>query len=115
MKAIENITITERARVSLAREFSKASPRGGDVTALVYVSTFTNPDGSSVDGFVPGYMVGPVAGGNFGDMWSVAHLPNLAPIIFMPRFIWRAEDQYVVDTAGYTFALFTIGPVGGQP
>jgi hypothetical protein len=110
MRTIENISITARARTALSREFAKASPRAGEVTAMVYVTTFTNPDGTTVSGFVPCYMVGPVAGGSFGDMWAVAHLPALAPLIFMPNFEWHADERYVVDLASPTYALFTIGP-----
>lgn len=110
MQHIHNISITARARPLLRRELGASRPRQGDVTALVHISTFTNADGTTVQGFEPGYMVGPVSDGHFGKVWALARLRDGTAFLFMPKFTWRAEENYLVDLASETFALFSIGP-----
>ena len=80
---------------------------------MYYVSSFVNPDGTTVEGFRPGYMVDSVSPDGLSDAWALAQLLDGPDFLFMPKFKWRADARYVVDKASPTFALFSIGPNAG--
>lgn len=112
MLRIANISITERAAELLDRHRVLFKPRdSGDAFALTYISSFTNADGSGVEGFSPGYTPDSVSPVALGDMWALAQPSGASEFLFMPRFVWSASEFYGIDIASEVFQLFSIGPV----
>jgi hypothetical protein len=107
MILIKNISLTKRAAEDFhqKRIAFKADP--GEVFALIWVSSYVNPDGETVPGFEPGYMCGPLYSEGLAPPWSVAELPDGSRFHFMPRFKWNAHELYVIDKQG---SLFSIAP-----
>jgi hypothetical protein len=106
MRHIYNIGASERGLRRLRLELERIRPAAGDVVALTYMSRFVDRNGITIAGFVPGYSAGPVEGGEFGDLWAMAHLSYGTSFLFMPKFVWRAEATYVVDVASpYTLSI----------
>ena len=106
MLQIENISVTDRAwkifREQRARHVSNASLS----IVLYYMPTFTNADGSTVDGFAPGYTIDFVTQSPAGDRWLKADLPDGTNFLFMPKFAWRPDERYVVDqVSAYTLSI----------
>jgi hypothetical protein len=107
---ITNISVSERAWPVLRKEINSFRPRhAGEVFALYYISSFTNADGSTVAGFHPGYEAGSLSPTGLKAQWALAHLSDGSKFYFMPKFIWRAQESYVVDLASEKFALFSVG------
>lgn len=104
---ITNISIADRATSVLRREHARIKLGRGDVFALVYVFTYTNPDGTTVDGFQPGYMAGPWPINLLTDRWALARPSDHPEFHFLPKFTWSAQAWYIVDLVG---GLFQIGP-----
>jgi hypothetical protein len=68
--------------------------------------TFTDADGSSVDGFAPGYTIDFVRRPPAGDNWVRARLPDGTAFHFMPKFRWSPDESYLVDQASsYTLSI----------
>ena len=105
MLRVTNISITKRAASVLSREWARFKADPGEAFALIYVSSFTNADGTTVDGFRPGYMAGPLYVKGLGSNWALARLPDGLEFYFNPRFKWSASDRYVVDHNGTLFSL----------
>ena len=107
MRRVRNISITETAARRLHDEVGTFWPRPGDVFALIYMFTFTSPDGTRVAGFRPGYMAGSWPLKNLGPSWLLAELADGTEFHFRPRREWNENQQYLVDTVG---PLFSIAP-----
>jgi hypothetical protein len=113
MLLITNISVASVASKVLRQQRAKFRPRQpGDVLALLYTSSFTNPDGTTVAGFRPGYMVVSHSPVGLADHWVRARLSDGSDFLFMPKFRWVADEHYVVDMASEVFALFSIEPAG---
>lgn len=110
MIRITNISATDRAAAVLRREGAKFKGRAGEPFALFYVPFFVNADGTTVEGFAPGYMAGTMNVDRPGNHWALAQLADGTEFCFMPKFKWSPSDQYVVDMAGTGFAMFSIAP-----
>ena len=104
---IKNIALSERAAPEFRRKRLAFKARPGEIFALVWVFRYVDPDGTTVPGFEPGYMCGPLYSEGLDDNWALARLPDGSQFHFMPRFKWNAQEQYVVDKQGF---LFSIGP-----
>ena len=103
---IDNITITERAWAIFRREQARHQSNPPLSIALYYMPAFTNADGSKVEGFSPGYTIDFVAQPPPGERWITAKLPDGTAFQFMPKFIWRADERYVIDQASaYTLSI----------
>jgi hypothetical protein len=115
MQRITNVSLTDRARELLRRRLAKFRPRAPDrdLFALVYTSTFTNRDGTTVEGFVPGYAPVPWPAENAGPDCVAAHPIDGPDFIIVPPFKWRADDHYVVDVASDVFPTLSIDVVSG--
>jgi hypothetical protein len=110
---ITNIAITPAAHRILREERACFEPRReGDVFGLVYMFMFTDPDGTPVAGFRPGYSVESVSPVDEGDHWAMAQLIDGPDFVFLPRFEWNPTEQYIVDVASSAFRLFSIVPAG---
>lgn len=107
MLVIENITLTDRAASEFHRQRPALKAEPGEVFALVWVSSHTRPGGTTVPGFKPGYMCGPLFSRDLASPWALAKLPDGSRFYFMPRFEWQPDGHYVVDKRG---ALFSVGP-----
>lgn len=106
MRTVDNIVTTPRAAAIFRLEKRRHWPRLGEVIALHFMSSFTNADGTTVADFAPGYTIDYVADRAFGDSWLLAHLPDGTPFRFMPKFVWRPDETYVLDRAsGYTLSI----------
>lgn len=106
MPHIENINVTERAWAIFREQRARHASGASLSIVLYYMPTFTNADGTTVDGFAPGYTIDLVTQSPAGDHWHRASLPDGATFLFMPRFTWRPDEQYVVDQASaYTLSI----------
>lgn len=112
MPHIYNMSITARAADYLAKERARNRWRSGDVLEFGFIPSFTNPDGSMVKGFQPGYMASQSTrqnGPSPADL--IAHLPDGTVFHFMPKFRWDAAAWYVVDVVGDPYQLLEIRPL----
>ena len=108
MQHIHNISITAPAERFLRQQMARTRLREGDIWSLGFISRFVNADGSTVDRFVPGYMVEAWPRASLTERYLVAHLPDETVFYFLPKFNWSASERYVVDLDGF---MFSIGPV----
>jgi hypothetical protein len=106
MLQIENITVTDRAWAILRQQKARHEPNAGLTITLYYMPAFTNADGTTVDGFAPGYTIDFAVQPPSGDNWVAARLPDDTEFRFMPKFTWRPDETYVVDQASsYTLSI----------
>jgi hypothetical protein len=106
---IDNVVVTNRAWAIFRQQLGRQAANARGVIVLHYMPRFVNADGSTVDGFAPGYTIDFVAQAPESDAWIEASLPDGSAFRFMPKFAWRADENYVVDQASaYTLS---IGPV----
>lgn len=110
MRRITNISITDRAAVMLDCQLVMARPRPGEVFTLWYMSSYTNPDGTTVEGFRPGYAPGFTEAERITESWVSVQLPNRPQFCFWPRFGWDPGRDYVVDVLNEPLVLFSIEP-----
>jgi hypothetical protein len=111
MHRITNIWATDEAYALLKAERARFRPRReGEVFALIYWSSYTEPDGTAVADFVPGYSRHSESPHGLSDHWAMAQLIDGPDFLFMPRFKWRSDEDYVVAVASEKFATFSIGP-----
>jgi hypothetical protein len=107
---IRNISTTEEAGRVLRRRYDAFRPLPGDTFALLFVSEYFYSDGSTVEGFRPGYMAGPITTrGGFGDHWALAQLSDGLEFYFMPQFVWDPMSWYLIDKH-VGFGLYSIEP-----
>lgn len=105
-----NIVITHAARRVLDRCKANFKPAPGSVFAICYESAFTNRDGTTVAGFVPGYAIASWPSDHIGTGWLVVLLAHGAEFYLMPRFKWLATEAYKMDLLSAQHAIFSIGP-----
>lgn len=112
MQRITNISATVRAAEILDRHVVMFTPRViGDAFALTFVSSFVEPDGTTVVGFRPCYSADSVSPHSLNAMWALAQPKGAPEFLFMPKFDWRDDELYLVDVASEAFGLLSIGPV----
>jgi hypothetical protein len=109
MLLITNISITEKAAITLDVLKATVEPLPGEIFALYYMVSFVEADGTTVEGFRPGYTAG---SWKYRDapMWALARFASGMEFHFMPRFIWRLDEHYSVDLLSERHAIFSIGP-----
>lgn len=110
MLHVDNVTVTDKAWTIIRRARARHRSDPALMIALYYMPSFTNADGSNVEGFVPGYTIDFIAQLPPGDHWVVARLPDGTEFRFMPKFTWHPHESYVVDQAS-AYAL-SIGLAG---
>lgn len=108
MILITNATISERAAKVLRQQRDHFRPRhAGEVFALFYSPSFINPDGTTVAGFSPGYMVGSQSPDGLGDHWARVWLPAGPEFLFMPKF--KPDGGPVaIDLVSEVFVIFSV-------
>ncbi|MHB1104220.1 MAG: hypothetical protein ACYC0C_15905 [Devosia sp.] len=111
MMRITNISITDAARQVLDRRKSVFKPRADDVFALTYMSSFINSDGTTVEGFRPGYAISPWPVEYLSPNWVMVQLSGGTEFHLMPRFKWSARERYNMDLVSPSLELFSIIPV----
>ena len=106
MQVIESLTVSERALVRISREVARLKPDASDIMVLTFMSRFINADGTTVDGFAPGYTIEFVRDHKGRGIWAKAHLPDGTEIHFIPRLASFHGKSYALDVAsGYTLSL----------
>lgn len=110
MMLATNITITDRARQVLDRRKSLFKPSAGGVFALIYTSRFTNPDGTTVPGFVPGWQVCAWSHSHLGPDPLIVRLAHGTEFYLITRFAWNADTQYLLDLLSRPHEIFSITP-----
>ncbi len=105
MRRVRNISITAAAAQNLQDRVAAFQPRPGEVFALIYMFTFTNPDGTPVAGFRPGYLAGSWPSRNVGPTWLLAELADRTEFYFRPRREWDENQRYLIDTVGPLFSI----------
>lgn len=109
MPDVTNISITDRAARLLGRErVERTRLAPDDVFTLDYISSFTEPDGTTVDGFRPGYSAGYARAGDVRADWLRLRLPDGTALCFWPRFGWDAEGHYVLDVISERYAILSL-------
>jgi hypothetical protein len=111
MPDIANITVTGPATLSLYREVASTRVVENHVLALTYLAYVRNPDGTSIAGFRPGYMVsGYPAAYLRGDTPRV-HLPDGLVFYLLRSFGWRPDRLYRIDVVDSCYTVFSIDEV----
>ncbi|HVW94195.1 MAG TPA: hypothetical protein VHB74_16510 [Devosia sp.] len=111
MRTVENISVTERAAALLGARKAAGSRRKGSPFVLVYMSSHTNRDGATVEGFRPGYMAMFWEHEYVGPDWFLAQPPGGMDFYYLPRPGWDAGGHYVVDAIDGPLVLFSIEPI----
>ena len=113
MVRITNIWATDEAYALLRKERARFRPRReGEVFAMIYLASYTEPDGTPVKDFRPGYSRHSQSPAELGDHWAMAQLIDGPDFLFMPKFRWDSLEEYVVEIASEKYATFSIGPMG---
>ncbi|MDB5541080.1 MAG: hypothetical protein JWQ89_2807 [Devosia sp.] len=107
---VTNITITDTARHVLDRRKSLFKPSAHGVFALSYTSRFTNPDGTTVNGFVPGWQVCAWSHNYLGPSPLVVRLAHGTEFHLIARFPWNVEERYIMDLLSQPHEIFSITP-----
>jgi hypothetical protein len=108
MIRITNISITDAARQVIDRRKAVFKPPGDYVFALTYTSSFINRDGTTVEGFRPGYEISPWPLSYIGPAWMMVRLAHGTEFHLMPRFRWNVEKRYVMDLISLPHETFSI-------
>jgi len=113
MLLVTKISVAERARPLLLSEWARFRPRHpGEVFGMAYTSSLTNADGTTPLDFRPGYSRHSVDPEGLSDIWARAVPTNGPEFLFMPKFIWAPNAQYIIDIASERYELLSIGPPG---
>ena len=107
---VTNITITDAARLVLDRRHSLFKPGAKGVFALSYTASFTNPDGTTVNGFVPGWQVCGWSRSYLGDDPLVVRLAHGMEFHLIARWGWNVKERYVMDLLSLQHEIFSITP-----
>lgn len=109
MQLITNISITDKAAIALDVLKATFRQRPDEIFALHYMTSFVEADGTTVEGFRPGYTVG---SWKYRDapMWALARFTSGMEFYFMPKFVWSADERYCVDLVSERHTIFSIGP-----
>jgi hypothetical protein len=110
MLPVANISITKSAEATLRQQRSRTRPSADEVLGMTYVEFFTEPDGSTVKGFVPGYQAGSWRMPYITQDWIRVNLSGM-DVYIMPKFKWSPRERYVIDMAGGSYAMFSINRV----
>jgi hypothetical protein len=110
MTRIVSVSIAEPARDTIVQQARAHKPRRGHVFALAYMSSYTNPDGTPVANFRPGYMACSWPVDCLGPHWVVARLSQGLEFHFLPRVASRAAERYILDFATSALGLYSIEP-----
>jgi hypothetical protein len=105
---ITNITITDHAAEVYDLELLRHQVKADEVVELGRMVAATDRDGVTLEGFLPGYALGPKRRKDVGPGDVLAVLPNGMQFYFWPRFEWGPDERYVVDIASEAFRLFSI-------
>lgn len=111
MKEMRNVFITDAARQVIDARKSLFNLRKSDTFALTYESSFKNPDGTTVAGFVPGYAICSWPLDYVGPSWVVVRLAHGTEFHLMPMFSWSADERYLMDLLSLQHEIFSITPV----
>ena len=65
-------------------------------------------DGTTVDGFRPGYSAGYARAGDVRADWLRLRLPDGTALCFWPRFGWDAGGHYVLDVISERYAILSL-------
>ena len=107
---VTNFTISDTAREVLDRRKALFKRNAYGVFALSYLSRFTNPDGTAVRGFVPGWQAGAWARDYLGADPLVVLLAHGTTFHLIARFGWGAGERYVMDLLSLAHEIYSITP-----
>ena len=77
---------------------------------MSYTSGFTNPDGTTVKGFVPGWQVCGIALRYLGPDPLVVISPGGLTFHLVPRLGWKADERYAMDLLSREHEVYSITP-----
>lgn len=78
--------------------------------ALSYTSSFTNPDGTTVKGFEPGWQVCAWSRRYLGPEPLVVRLAHGTEFHLIPRYGWNRQEHYVMDLLSLQHEIYSITP-----
>jgi hypothetical protein len=114
MNRITNISATEDAGRALRTWQARYKLPNNQDCALVWVESYTEPDGSAVKGFKPGFMLGPIMKEGRDPLWTLAKVSDGAEFyVLPPLFHWRPSAWYLIEKIN-GFAMYSIRSVAGQ-
>jgi hypothetical protein len=108
---VTNIAATGAAIDALDRTKASFKVPDGHVFALSYASAFTNPDGTTVQGFVPGYQISSWPRDHLGRSSLYVLLPQGTSFYLIPRSKWDVERPHIMDLVSVPHEVFSILPV----
>jgi hypothetical protein len=108
MQNITNISATEEAGLALrAWQQRHKLPHNQDC-ALVWVESYTEPDGSPVRGFRSGFMLGPLVKDGRDPRWALVRLPDGTELYVLPAlFHWAPTGWHLIEKIE-GFAMYSI-------
>ena len=109
---VTNIAATKAAIDALERTWASFKVPDGHVFALSYASAFTHPDGTTVEGFVPGYQISSWPRDHLGPSSLFVLLPHGTSFYLIPRSKWDVERPHLIDLISVPHEVFSILPVG---
>ena len=108
---VTNIAATAAAIDALDRTRASLKVPDGHVFALSYASAFTNPDGTTVEGFVPGYQITSWPRDDLGQGSVFVLLPHGTSFYLIPRSEWDTDRPHQIDLISVPHEVFSILPV----
>jgi hypothetical protein len=111
MKQITNISATEEAELALRAWQARHKLPSNQDCALVWVESYTEPDGSTVAGFKAGFMLGPIMKEGRDARWVLARLPEGTEFYVLPQlFHWSPVGWHLIENIK-GFAMYSNRPV----
>lgn len=110
MPLVTNFAITDAARAVLDRRKTLLKPDPFGVFALSYWASFKEPDGTSVQGFEPGWIGSGVRHQYLGEAPLFVLLPHGTTFYLMPRDGWDENGRYVMDLINTEYETYSITP-----
>ena len=108
---VTNIAATKAAIDALDRTKASFKVPDGQVFALSYASAFTNPDGTMVEGFVPGYQISSWPRDHLGRSSLYVLLPQGTSFYLIPRSTWDVDRPHKMDLISIPHQVFSVLPV----
>ena len=110
MQIVERVIVAERASALFRRELEKCRPGANGLVALVYIASFLDRDRTPIEGFAPGYIVGPLGSEYVSERWIRAKQSGLPEFYVDPRGGWGGASAMSIDLAATKYAMFSIVP-----
>jgi hypothetical protein len=109
---LANFSVSKLAAPVLDQQMARLHLGNDDIAGMVYIEYFKESDGRPVNGFVPGYQLGSWKKSNISPEWLNIAIGSKFNFYLLPKFKWAIRNQYLIDSVGGDYDLFSISRVG---